>query len=106
MDEKIRFKEARKLMEDNLKSTASRVGIFVESEAKYRTPVDTGHLRRSLTHNARSNKRKTTVFVGTNVKYAPEVELGIGQPAQPYIAPAINENTSVIQSLIHEGLTV
>lgn len=103
----LRFDEARKMMQNNLKNTASTVGVFLESESKSRTPVDTGHLRRSITHDAKVGKNKATVFVGSNVEYDKTVELGLGgQRAQPHHAPAITENVATIQSLINKGLKV
>lgn len=104
---KLRFKEARQHMLDKIQGTASTVGVFVESEAKIRTPVDTGHLRRSISHDTNVTADKSSVFIGTNVEYAEVVELGLGnQEAQPYLIPAIDENVSTIKDLIHKGLKI
>src|SRR5690625_85291 len=101
MNDKLKFDEAIKHMQDKLQSTASTVGVFTESEAKLRSPVDTGHLRRSISHDTMVDNTRASVFTGTSVDYAPYVERD-----QPYIKPAIMENTSSIQSLIHKGLKV
>lgn len=102
----LRTDEAMKLMRNNLRNTANQIGVFLESESKARTPVDTGHLRRKTTNEVDAGNTKATVFVGSNVIYDPYVELGIGQPAQPHHQPAITENVSRINSMIRKGMSV
>lgn len=103
----LRFAEAKKHMQNNLISTASTVGVFVEAESKIRTPVDTGHLRRAISHDTNVGKNKATVHVGSNVEYDPIVELGLGgQKAQPHHVPAITENVSAINNIISKGMKV
>lgn len=61
-------------------------GIVVTNEAKRRSPVDTGRLRASLTHDAGVD----SVRIGTNVEYGPHLELGTSkQAAQPYLVPGL-----------------
>lgn len=104
---KLNFKAAKKHMNDNLQKTASTLGVFLEVESKARTPVDTGHLRRSITHDTDIKKDKATVFVGSNVEYDSIVELGLGgQKAQPHHVPSITENVSAINSIVKKGLSV
>ena len=103
----LRFGEAKKMMQNNLKSTANELGVFLEAESKARTPVDTGHLQKSTTHETNVGKNKASVFVGSDVEYDPIVELGLGgQPAQPHHKPAITENVSKINSIIGKGMSV
>ena len=46
------------------------IGLQCQEHAADRVPVDTGHLKRSLTHQLGEG----CVYVGSNVKYAPYVE--------------------------------
>ena len=48
--------------------------LAVENEAKKQSPVDTGDLRNSITHEVEDN----VGYVGTNKEYAPYVEYGTG----------------------------
>lgn len=77
----------------------TEAAIQLEGEIAIRTPVDTGHLRASISHMApggRSEKgggrlegmlpSDSAAYVGTNVEYAPYVEYGTKyQKAQPYM---------------------
>lgn len=51
-----------------------RAGLEIETKAKKLCPVDTGTLRRSITHEVANNE----LVVGTNVEYAPYLEFGTG----------------------------
>lgn len=106
MSDELRTAEAIKMMRNKLAKTASQLGVFLEAESKARTPVDTGHLRRSTTHKTNVKDTKAEVFVGSNVEYDPYVELGIGQKAQPHHLPAITENVKEIQQIIIKGMSV
>ena len=66
-------KPVRKLLTD-----ASNLLV---AEAKHRAPVDTGHLRRSITKEVDSAKVPTWAKVGSNVMYAPFMEFGTGTMA-------------------------
>lgn len=57
------------------------VGGMAESYAKGLTPVQTGALRNSFTHQVDAGKK--TVAVGSNIEYAPYVELGTGNKYEP-----------------------
>lgn len=65
----------KKLEDIDLTNAMELIGITVENNAKLHIPVDTGTLRRSITHQIINN---TTVEIGTNLEYAPYVELGTG----------------------------
>ena len=60
------------------------IGGKAESYAKKLSPVDTGNLRNSITHQQRD---KDTEVIGTNVEYAPYVELGHHTPSGSYVPP-------------------
>ena len=101
----------------------NRAGLIVENDAKERCPVGkTGQLRNSIEHRVQGANYKTECVVGTNLEYAPYVEFGtgiyavngdgrqtpwvyrtadgefyftVGQKPQPYLLPALEENTAV-----------
>lgn len=52
-------------------------GGKAESYAKENCPVDTGHLRNSISHKV--DKQNKVAYIGSNVEYAPFVEFGTGQ---------------------------
>ena len=54
----------------------ARRTIQVETAAKRNTPVDTGRLRSSMTHELRRRGDDYVGRVGTNVEYAIYVEMG------------------------------
>lgn len=65
------------------------LALSVEATAKGMAPVDTGNLRRSITHKPGRDVRGFYVDVGTNVIYAPFVEFGTRfMRPQPYLRPA------------------
>ncbi len=76
------------------KEHINRTALKVESDAKWRTPVDTGRLEASITTEMNKGPRGLQAEVGTNVEYASAVEFGTStQVAQPYLIPAFNKNT-------------
>ena len=66
------------------------IGQVGEAAAKQNAPVDTGHLRRSITHELDRRGFNQFVRIGTNVSYAVFQELGTRfHPAQPFLRPAL-----------------
>lgn len=65
------FKNA---LPEQIAAALEEIGIRAEAYATLACPVDTGTLRKSISH-ARDD---TTAYIGTNVRYAPFVELGTG----------------------------
>jgi hypothetical protein len=63
-------------------------------------PVQTGTLKTSYQADARTAKRELYANVGSDIDYAPNVELGIGQLAQPYFEPAVNENEELFNKAV------
>lgn len=51
----------------------------IQKNAKYLTPVDTGHLRNSIKTKSETTQDGAEAQVYTNVEYAPYVEFGTGQ---------------------------
>ena len=105
-----------------------RACLLVENDAKTKCPVDTGMLRSSITSVVEGN----VGVVGTNVEYAPYVEFGTGlfsskgdgrqdvpwryqtadgewhttsgQNPQPYLQPALQQNSRRIIKIFKESL--
>ena len=53
-------------MEKGIKNGLEAIGLTAETYAKKETPVDTGRLRNSISHET----DKEAVYIGTNVEYA------------------------------------
>lgn len=104
-----------------------RCGLVGEGYAKDLVPVDTGRLRNGITHAVAENEM--AAYVGTNTSYAPYVELGTGiyadggrptpwvyqdangnwhwtagNPAQPFLAPAVKDHAKTYQNIIEDEL--
>ena len=78
-----------------------KIGLVAEGYAKKLCPVDTGTLRKSITHTTDDD----AAYIGTNVEYAPAVELGTSrQKAQPYLRPAATEHQTAYQKIIQNEL--
>jgi len=89
------IKEVGSRVEQNLLKAA----LLVERDAKILCPVDTGTLRRSITHKIMP--LNFTAIVGSNVTYAPHVELGTYKmPAQPFLVPALHKNIAEIKKIL------
>ena len=103
---------------------------LVETEAKKKAPKDKGDLRRSITSEVYENSDTLEGKVFTPLEYAPYVEYGTGlfaesggrkdvpwhykddkgewhstsgQPPQPFMRPALDENREEILRLIKGG---
>lgn len=71
--------------------------IMIEADAKLLCPIDTGTLKRSLTHEVKSEDEKVKGAVGTNVSYAYWAERH-----QPYLEPAVDMNMENVKRKIKE----
>jgi len=70
--------------------------IAVEQQAKQLKAVDTGALRRSITHNVSGLYGE----VGTSMEYAPYIEYGTYRtPKQPYLRPALDSVAKQLRNL-------
>lgn len=102
-----KFDDAIRDLLQKREKTMKKACLMVEAEAKLRSPVDTGHLRRSITHEVESDNEKTVGRVGTNVEYAIWVEKGTSKtPAQPFLIPSVEENQDKIQDIFRKELEV
>ena len=80
-----------------------KIGLLAEGYAIKKCPVDTGHLRGSITHEVDFDD--DAVYIGTNVDYAPHVELGTSrQKAQPFLRPAASEHGAQYRQVLKKAL--
>lgn len=100
-----------------------KCGLTAEGYAKKLTPVDTGNLRNSITHQV--DPAEPAVYIGSNSEYAAYVELGTGkyypggrqtpwvyqdakgnwhmthgQRAKPYLKPAVADHAEAYRRII------
>ena len=77
------------------------IGLTAEGYAKKETPVDTGRLRNSISHETDDD----AAYIGTNVEYAPYVELGArGRPGVHMIKRAATEHTDEYKRLMEDSM--
>jgi HK97 gp10 family phage protein len=82
----------------DMKKALQLVGQAGEASAKTHAPVDTGNLRRSITHELGSSGINQYVRIGTNVDYAVFQELGTRyHDAHPFLRPAMEDVRKVIR---------
>ena len=104
-----------------------RCGSQAEGYAKDLAPVDTGNLRNSISH--RVDDDSLAAYIGTNTEYAAYVELGTGKyaeggrptpwvyqddeghwhwtagnPAQPFLKPAVADHQQTYRNIIEDEL--
>lgn len=73
--------------------------LIVQGAAKGLSPVDTGNLRSSISHEVNPDHAK----IGTNVEYAPYLEYGtVKMAAQPYLRPGLDNNKRAIETSMSE----
>ena len=66
VDYKDNSKQVLSAMEKGIKNGLEAIGLTAETYAKKATPVDTGRLRNSISHET----DEEAVYIGTNVEYA------------------------------------
>lgn len=127
----VEFKDNRQQVLGALHDAAvralERIGLQAEGYAKDLCPVDTGNLRNSISH--RVDDDELAVYVGSDSEYAAYVELGTGRyyaggrptpwvyqdekgdwhytrgnPAQPYLVPALRDHSGTYNNIIDEEL--
>lgn len=85
---------------DKLRSGMEKAAKYVEGEAKKNCPVDTGRLRASINSKVEG---EVVGIIGTTVEYASFVELGKGQPPQPFLFPALERSKAKIAEFLKNG---
>lgn len=127
----VEFKDNRQQVLGALHDAAvralERIGLQAEGYAKDLCPVDTGNLRNSISHRVDDNE--LAIYIGTNSEYGAYVELGTGRyysggrptpwvyqdekgdwhytrgnPAQPYLVPALRDHSGTYNNIIDEEL--
>ena len=124
---KNNVKELKKLIDFKAIKALTEIGMFVQSEAKLRAPVDMGALKGSI--DFRINPQDMAVTIGAGVDYAIFVEKGTGiynkkdgrktpwvvpmagggffttsgQKAQPFLMPAINDNRDQLIKFVEQA---
>ena len=77
------------------------IGLTAEGHAKKETPVDTGRLRNSISHETDDD----AAYIGTNVEYAPYVELGArGRKGVHMLQRAATEHKDEYKQLIVDSM--
>lgn len=66
-------------IKESCKKGLERGAKKIQKNAKYLTPVDTGHLRNSIKTKSQTTQSGAEAQVFTNTEYAPYVEFGTGQ---------------------------
>lgn len=100
-----KFSRTSSELDSELLVALESCGILVETQASLLSPVDTGLLRKSITHRTRKTATGGTSEVGTNVEYAPFQEFGTVKMApQPFLTPALNEEKPRVTSIITQAL--
>ena len=66
VDYKDNSQQILSALEKGIKNGLEAIGLTAETYAKKITPVDTGRLRNSISHET----DKEAVYIGTNVEYA------------------------------------
>ena len=93
--------EVTKLLEEKIGRALEKCGLIGESYTKLLTPVATGNLRNSISHQVEGH----TVYIGTAVEYGKYVELGtVHQTAQPFLQPAIEGHMGEYRAIIQDEL--
>lgn len=87
-------------MQGKVREAVEQGVIMVEADAKLLSPVLTGTLKRSITHDVEQSESITKGTVGTNVEYAIFAE-----KSKPFLEPAVDMNINEIQELIRRKLT-
>ena len=104
MGMKIESNKSEIIAEVDSKITVAleKIGLVAERYAKDNSPVDTGRLKNSITHQVSGLE----VYIGTNVDYAPYVELGArGRDPAHFLQNAIENHMSEYVDIIKEELS-
>lgn len=93
VDEKknINGDEWLKQINEQIKKAMEESITMVQADAMLNTPVKTGTLRRSITHEVTQTENKTIGVIGSNVEYAPFQEY-----KKHFLEDAIDKNIGAI----------
>ena len=118
------------VVDNNINKALLEAALIIEGAAKLKCPVDIGELRSSIDHSSIVNDQ---IKIGTDVDYSVYVEYGtgkhaeggggrktpwvykhpkygwiwtVGNVAQPFLRPALDENLEAIQKKMKEKYKV
>lgn len=105
---KVKFLSFKKDIDDAIYKAKlealEEIGMLVEAEAKQRAVVDTGNLKRSITHVVNKSEKEPFATIGTSVEYAEYVEKGTSKmKARPFLQPAIDEGKKQITAIVQKA---
>ena len=93
--------EVLSALEKAKKRGLEAIGLAAEGHAKKETPVDTGRLRNSISHETDDE----SAYIGTNVEYAPYVELGArGRHGVHMLKRAATEHTDEYKRIMENSM--
>ena len=93
--------EVLSALEKAKKRGLEAIGLTAEGHAKKETPVDTGRLRNSISHETDDD----AAYIGTNVEYAPYVELGArGRKGVHMLQRAASEHTDEYKRIMEDAM--
>ncbi len=100
---KVEFNNINKAIEAvaaSKEKALTAAALIVEGDATLLSPVETGYLKGSISHEVVSEQE---VRIGSSVEYAPHVEYGTSKmAAQPFLRPAFDKNKDGVEQLIGE----
>ena len=88
---------------EDVKNIVKETAFKMQANAKLRTPVDTGHLKRNINVDIANDELSAEIY--TDVEYAPHVEFGTeNAPAQPFLFPAYEEEKNEYMDKLEKAL--
>ncbi|WP_282804273.1 HK97-gp10 family putative phage morphogenesis protein [Clostridium tetani] len=96
------IRQVKQALNKAIEDSLHELGVTATTNTQAVTPVDTGKLRRSITH--KTDSKNLRVYVGTNVQYAINVHEGTSkQKANPFITNGIKETQSSIRDILKKN---
>lgn len=89
----------------NRRRAFTRAGLAVETSARLKAPVRTGHLRRNIVSTATENEAEIGVDLNV-VPYAWYQEAGTSKmQAHPYLRPALESRKTAIDAIFKDEIS-
>lgn len=89
----------------NVIEAVDKSGSNIQKNARFKVPVDTGDLRKSITKITDRSHTQPTTEVYTDLEYGDDVELGTyKQRAQPYLFPSLEEEIPNLEKGIRDAI--
>ncbi|KHO31951.1 HK97 gp10 family phage protein [Clostridium tetani] len=98
------IKQVKQAINKAMEGSLNELGITATTNTQAVTPVNTGKLRRSITHKVDSQDLK--VYIGTNVPYAISVHEGTSrQKSNPFMSLGIKQTQSSVVNIIKKNFS-